>query len=77
MKVRKRYQKIHQNNPKPTFSRFCFNFNHVLGRFAFLGEGSSKTRSKKSKNIWATPGTFLAPEEPTNRVKARHRHFLF
>jgi hypothetical protein len=50
----------------------------ILSRFwAFLGEGSSKTRYKNLTGpgtFLASPGTFLAPEE-TNHVGARP--FLF
>jgi hypothetical protein len=60
-------QKHRQKNPKPTFSRF------LLSRFwAFLGGGSSKTRLKNLGKNLTNPGTFLAPEQPTNHVGVRH-----
>ena len=45
----------------------------------FLGEGSSKARlispkPRLNKNL-TSPGTFLASEEPTNHVGARHFFF--
>jgi hypothetical protein len=59
--------------PKTDFFSVLF-----LSRFwTFLGEGSSKTRLKNLKKNLTSPGTFLAPEEPTNHVGARHRHFFF
>jgi hypothetical protein len=42
----------------------------------FLGEGSSKHDKKSQKNLTSPgTGTFLASEEPTNPVGARH--FVF
>jgi hypothetical protein len=40
--------------------------------WAFLGEGTSKTRQKISKKNLTIPGTFLASEEPTNHVAGIH-----
>jgi hypothetical protein len=46
-------QKNRQKNPKPIFfNHFCFN--HVFG--SFLGEGSSKTPSKKYQPKKSDPG---------------------
>jgi hypothetical protein len=65
-------RKVFQNNrpkkSKPTFSRFFFN--HVFGRFSV--RGVQKHDKKISKKNLTNPGTFLAPEEPTNHVKVRH-----
>jgi hypothetical protein len=53
-------QKNRPKNPKPIFSRFLF--------ITFLGV----SRQKISKPNLTNPGTFLASEEPTNHVGARH-----
>ena len=65
------YQKIDKKIP----NRFFLDF--LLSRFwAFLGEGSSKTRFKKIGGGGLTsPGTFLASEEPTNHVGVRRFFF--
>jgi hypothetical protein len=74
-----RVEKFLQKNRQKIQTRFFLDF--LLSRFwAFLGEGSSKTRQKISKTNLTSPGTFLAPEErgtnqPTNHVKVR-RFFL-
>jgi hypothetical protein len=68
---RKVFAKKNDKNPKPIFSRF------LLSRFwAFLGEGSSKTRYKNLTKKVTSPGTFLASEEPTNHPKVRQAALL-
>jgi hypothetical protein len=54
--------------PKTDF--FSIFFNHVFGRFSV--RGVQKHDKKISTKNLTSPGTFLAPEEPTNHVKARH-----
>jgi hypothetical protein len=50
------------------FSDFVY---HVFGRFSV--RGVKKHDKKSQKKNFPNPGTFLAPEEPTNHVnKARH-----
>jgi hypothetical protein len=70
---RKVCPKNRPKNPKPTFSRFFFN--HVFGRFSVGVRGVQKHDKKISEKNLTTPGTFLAPEEPTNHAKVRHFFF--
>jgi hypothetical protein len=68
-----RVEKFLQKNQQQKtdfFSRFflvfgCFSVREV-----------QKHNKKISKTNLTSPGTFLAPEEPTNHVKARHSFFL-
>jgi hypothetical protein len=59
-------QKNQQQKSQTDF--FLVFFYHVFGRFSVRGV------QKYEKNL-TSPGTFLASEEPTNHVGARH--FLF
>jgi hypothetical protein len=63
------YKKIGQKSKTDFFSIF----SHVF--WAFLGEGSKKTRPNISQKKLTSPGTFLASEEPTNHPKVRQ--FVF
>jgi hypothetical protein len=69
--VSKSFSKKTTKNPKPTFSRFFLY--RVFGRFSV--RGVQKHDKKISKKNLTSPGTFLAPEEPTNHVKVRHFFF--
>jgi hypothetical protein len=69
-RVEKFLQKIDKKSKTNFFSNF---FYHVF--WAFLGEGSSKTRLKNREKKLTSPGTGLASEEPTNHVKVRR--FVF
>jgi hypothetical protein len=51
---------------------FSIIFYQVFGRFSVRGV---QKHHKKSQKKLTSPGTFSAPEEPTNHVKARH--FVF
>jgi hypothetical protein len=60
---------LYKKSTKKIQNRFCFVSIFFKSCFwAFLGEGSSKTRQKNSKKKLTSPGTFLASEEPTNHV---------
>jgi hypothetical protein len=52
---------------------FSIFFYHVFGRFSV--RGVQKHEKKISKTNLTNPGTFLASEEPTNHVGARHFFF--
>jgi hypothetical protein len=69
-RVEKLLKKNSTKNPKPTFSRF------VLSRFwAFLDEGSSKTRLKKKyRKNKSDPCPFSYSDPPTHH--GGHRSFV-
>jgi hypothetical protein len=69
-RVEKFFKKIDQKIHNRLFLDF---FNHVFGRFSV--RGVQKHDKKISKKNLTNPGTFLAPEEPTNHVKVRHFFF--
>jgi hypothetical protein len=69
-RVEKFLQKNRPKNPKPIFFDF---FNHVFGRFSVRGV-QKHDKKNLGKNL-TNPGTFLASEEPTNHVGARHFFF--
>jgi hypothetical protein len=52
---------------------FSIFFYHVFGRFSV--RGVQKHDKKISGKNLTSPGTFLASEEPTNHVGARHFFF--
>jgi hypothetical protein len=64
------YKKIDKKIPNRFFSIF---FYHVFGRFSV--RGVQKHDKKISEKNLTSPGTFLASEEPTNHVGARHFFF--
>jgi hypothetical protein len=64
-----RIEKFLQKSTKKSKTVF-FSISFLSRFWAFLGEGSLKTRKNLEKNQ-TSPGTFLASEEPTNHVKAR------
>jgi hypothetical protein len=68
---RKVFQKKRPKKSKTDFFSICFY--HVFGRFSV--RGAQKHDKKTSKKNLTNPGTFLAPEEPTNHVKVRHFFF--
>jgi hypothetical protein len=66
--VSKSFSKKSTKKPKTDF--FSILFYHVFGRFSV--RGVQKHDKQISKKNLTNPGTFLAPEEPTNHVKVRH-----
>jgi hypothetical protein len=76
MGVQKHYKKrfSKKSTKKPKTNLFSIFFYHVFGRFSV--RGVQKHDKKISKKNLTSPGTFLAPEEPTNHVKVRHFFFF-
>ena len=68
---KKRFSKKSTKKSKTDF--FSIFFYHVFGRFSV--RGVQKHDKKVSEKNLTNPGTFLAPEEPTNHVKVRHFFF--
>jgi hypothetical protein len=84
MGVQKHYKKrLTQKSCRKLFTKkstkksqtdfFSIFFYHVFGRFSV--KGVQKHDKKNLEKKLTSPGTFLASEEPTNHVGARH--FLF
>jgi hypothetical protein len=69
--VSKSFSKKSTKKSKTDFFSICFY--HIFGRFSV--REVQKHDKKISKKNLTNPGTFLAPEEPTNQVKVRHFFF--